>query len=169
MDYVTLRSGRQVDIRPIRPDDGERLKAAYHALSPQSKYRRFLAAKPRLTEADTRYLVEIDGSDHVALVATTTDNPDWIIAVARFVRLADDPEAAEFAIVVGDPYQGEGLGTVLLERLADEAVSRGVRRFRATTLAENVPVHRLLQRLAGQLARARHLGPVDELEVDLAA
>jgi RimJ/RimL family protein N-acetyltransferase len=169
MDTLTLRSGREVVIRPIRPDDGERLKAGYRALSPKSKYQRFLAPKPYLSETDTRYLVDVDGLNHVALVATTTANPDWIIGVARFVRLPEDQETAEFAIVVGDPYQGDGLGAALLERLANEATARGIRRFRATMLAENVPVHRLLHRLAGPLAHERHLGIVDELEVDLAA
>jgi GNAT superfamily N-acetyltransferase len=169
MSRVTLRSGREVVIRPIRPDDAERLKAGYRALSPKSRYQRFLAAKPRLTEMDTRYLVDVDGVDHVALVATTASDPDWIIGVTRFVRLPEDAEVAEFAIVVGDPYQCEGLGSALLERLGEEAVQRGIRSFRATTLAENVPVHRLLSRVPGGLANERHMGMVDELEVRLAA
>lgn len=141
----------------------------YRALSPKSQYQRFLALKPTLSDADVRYLVEVDGTNHCALVATTTTSPDWIIAVARFVRAADDPQAAEFAIVVGDPYQGEGLGTELLERLADAAIARGIRRFRATALADNLAIHKLVRRLAGRFARERHLGPVDEFEVDLAA
>jgi RimJ/RimL family protein N-acetyltransferase len=169
MEAFTLPSGREVVIRPIRPDDGERLKAAYRALSPKSKYQRFLAPKPRLTETDTRYLVEVDGVNHVALIATSTEDPDWIIGVARFVRLHEDRETAEFAIVVGDPYQRDGLGTALLKRLADEAVARGIHRFRATTLAENIPVHRMLSSLAGGRAEERHLGVIDELEVELAA
>jgi RimJ/RimL family protein N-acetyltransferase len=169
MPKIALRSGRQVEIRPIRPDDAERLNAAYDALSEQSKYRRFLAAKPRLSESDTRYLVQVDGCNHVALVATAVEDPNRIIGVARFVRLPEDPRTAEFAVVVGDPYQREGLGTALLERLADEAIGRGIRQFIATTLADNVAVHRLVARLAGRLARARHLGPVDELEIELAA
>src|ERR1700739_4003278 len=156
MSTIALRSGREVVIRPIRPDDHERLKAGYRALSPQRKYQRFLAPKPRLTQMDTDYLVNVDGVDHVALVATGTEDPDWIIGVTRFVRLPEDPETAEFPIVVGDPYQREGLGSALLEQLGEEALARGVRRFRATTLAENVPVHRLLNRVPGGLARERH-------------
>ena len=166
---VTLNRGREVVIRPIRPDDGPRLKLGYQALSPQSQYRRFLGSKPRLTDADVRYLVDVDGLNHFALVATTAGTPDSIIAVARFVRDADDPEAAEFAIVVGDPYQGDGLGTEMLERLARAATARGIRRFRATMLSDNVAVRKLTRRLAGQAARERHFGSVDELEVDLAA
>jgi GNAT superfamily N-acetyltransferase len=166
VETITLQSGQRVVIRPIRADDGSRLKLAYDQLSPQTKYRRFLAVKPRLTEGDVRYLTSADGNDHVALLATPAEDPKLIIAVARFVRLADDPAAAELAIVVGDRYQGEGLGTALLERLADAALARGIVRLKATVLADNVPVHRLLRH---GLARERHLGPIDEVEVELAA
>ena len=179
METLNLRSGRQVVIRQITPDDGPRLKLGYRALSPESQYRRFLGSKPRLTNADVRYLTDVNGQDHFALVASTATAPDWLIAVARFVRLAEDPQAAEFAIVVGDPYQGEGLGTEMLERLARAAAARGIRRFRATVLAENTAVHKLMRRLAGRLSptaapalvasRERHLGTVDEVEVELAA
>lgn len=169
METVKLRSGREVIIRQIRPGDGPWLKAGYRALSPESQYRRFLGSKPRLTDTDVRYLTDVDGHDHFALVATTARAPDWIIAVARFVRSSEDPQAAEFAIVVGDPYQGEGLGTELLERLASAATARGVHRFRATVLAENMAIHKLTRRVAGRLPRQRHLGTVDEVEVELAA
>jgi GNAT superfamily N-acetyltransferase len=166
VEIVTLPSDRRVAIRPIQADDGQRLQAAYDRLTPQTKYRRFLAVKPRLTAADVAYLTAVDGNDHVALVATPADDRGRIIAVARFVRLADDPTAAELAIVVGDPYQGEGLGTALLGRLADAAVVRGIERLKATVLADNVPVHRLLRH---GVTRERHLGPIDEVEVEIAA
>ena len=69
MDTYRLRNGTDVKIRPIRPDDGQRLQIAYDSLSKESKYRRFLAAKPHLTRADTEYLVNVDDINHVALVA----------------------------------------------------------------------------------------------------
>jgi len=169
MEFVRLRTGREVAIRPIRGDDAGRLEAAYARLSPDSRYQRFLAAKPRLTAEEVRYLTEVDGSDHVALIATPADDPELIIGVGRFVRDASDPTAAEFAIVVGDPYQGEGLATELLERLADAARRGGVARFTATVLADNEPVHRLLHRLAGEFAEHRHTGAVDEITISLAA
>ena len=164
-----LRSGRTVAFRPIRGDDVGRLEAAHARLSPDTRYQRFLAAKPRLTTDELRYLTEVDQCDHVALIATPADDHELIIAVGRFVRDQEDPAAAEFAIVVGDPYQGEGLATELLRRLADAALERGVARFTATALADNEPVHRLLHRLAGQFAEQRRSGSVDELTIDLAA
>ncbi len=171
MSTISLRTGRRVTIRPIRHDDGPHLQRAYIQLSPESKYRRFMTIKSRLTDADTSYLVDVDGHDHCALVATPANNPHRILGVARFVRLPEDPDAAEFAVVVGDPWQGEGLGTELLEALADAATERGVVRFTATVLAENGPAHALIRRLASRFApvRERHLGPVSELEVKLAA
>jgi RimJ/RimL family protein N-acetyltransferase len=167
MDAVRLHDGTQVEIRPIAAGDGPALSAAYDRLSDETKYRRFMAVKPHLTGTDVRYLTRIDGSRHVALVATLAGRSDQIIAVARFVRLPNDPHTAEFAIVVGDPHQGKGLGSALMERLAATAVEQGVKRFIGTMLADNVPAHRLTNRLAGQLAHERHLGPVDELEVEL--
>jgi protein lysine acetyltransferase len=166
VEVVELTNGLRVEIRPIQADDGPRLQAAYDRLSPQTKYRRFLAVKPRLTQSDVAYLTGADGTDHVALAATPVEEPRHIIAVARFVRLAEDPAAAELAIVVGDPYQGEGLGTELLARVADAARARGIERLKATMLADNVPVHRLLRH---GVTHERHLGPIDEVEIELAA
>ncbi len=169
MDVVRLPSGRQVTIRPIRPDDGARLQAAHERLSPESKYRRFLTPKPHLTDADARYLVQVDGSDHVAFVATPPDDPDWILGVARFIRLPENPRVAEFAIVVGDDFQQEGLATMLLERLKQAAMERGIDRFMATMLANNEAAHRLVHGLAGRVASRRQLGAVNEVEVELAS
>ena len=169
MERIRLASGREVAIRPITADDGERLEAAYARLSPDSRYRRFLSAKPRLTTADLRYLTDVDGRDHIALVATAADDPEQIVAVGRFIRLASDPAAAEFAIVVGDPFQSDGLGTELIGRLAAAALALGVNRFTATVLADNEPIHRLVRKLDGQLTLGGETGPVRELSVDLAA
>ena len=169
MDVVELASGRRVQIRPIAPGDGPALSAAYDHLSDETKYKRFMAVKPHLTGTDVRYLTETDGARHVALVANPVGQPSEILGVARFVRIESDPLTAEFAIVVGDPFQADGLGSALMERLAAEAVARGVTRFIATMLADNVAAHKLTHRLAGELASERHLGPVDELEVVLAA
>lgn len=160
-----------VEIRPIRADDGVRLRASHTRLSPESRYRRFLAAKPTLTESDTRYLVEVDGRDHVALVATAAvDGADGeIVAVARFVRLPDEPDTAEFAIVVADAYQRRGLGTELLRDLAAVATERDVTHFRATMLSDNIAVQRMLERLAvGEVSWLRS-GSVTEMEITLPA
>jgi RimJ/RimL family protein N-acetyltransferase len=169
VDLYTLSDGRQVGIRPIGPDDHERLRASHARLSPESRYRRFLATKPELTSADARYLVEIDGSDHLALVATLPDQPgEPIVAVARYIRLPDDPAAAEYAVVVADDYQRQGLASELMTRLAHAAAARGVKRFRATMLADNVAIQRVTARLAAGPVKRHQLGSISEVEIELA-
>ena len=85
------------------------------------------------------------------------------------VRLPEDPETAEAAIVVGDRWQGRGAGSLLAEILAEAAPERGVRRFSATMLRDNLRAQRLMERLAAGLAR-RHVGAgTTETVVDLAA
>jgi len=166
---VTLSSGRRVVIRPLRREDGPRLQAAFARLTPDSRYRRFLASKPQLTAGDLRQLTDVDGHRHVALVAAAAEDPDQIVGVARYFRYADDPDCAEFSIVVVDELQGQGLGGELLSRLAEAAIAAGVRRFTALTLSDNVAAHRLFERLSRKLPRRRIDGPVQELEYDLAA
>jgi RimJ/RimL family protein N-acetyltransferase len=157
-----------VTIRPIQADDTERLQLSHDRLSPESRYRRFMSAKPHLTAADARYLVDIDGCHHYALVATVAEpEGEAIIAVARFVRQPDDPRAAEFAIVVGDQWQRQGLGGELLGRLADAAVTRGVERFRAAMLTDNVAIHCLVGRFAGTVTHRTRSGNLSEVEFEL--
>ena len=67
------------------------------------------------------------------------DDPESIVAVARCVRLPDAPDTAEFAIVVGDPLQGRGLGSLLARELATAARSAGIRRFSATMAGRTSP------------------------------
>src|SRR5436305_4626748 len=98
-------------------------------LSEESRRLRFLGAKPRFTGAELRYLTEVDGCDHYALVAQLADDPLAIVAVARFVRLAGDRSAAEVAIVVTDSLQRRRLGTQLARMLGEAARRRGIRRF----------------------------------------
>jgi RimJ/RimL family protein N-acetyltransferase len=139
-------------------------------LSDESVHRRFLTPKRSFSRTELRYLTEVDGRDHVALVAEHPSGPARrLIAVARFVRLAEDPDAAEVAITVADDWQGRGLGSLLSEQLAAEARRVGIRRFTATMAADNVPAHRLMARLTDHLEQ-HHVGSgVDELVLDIAA
>ena len=154
--------------RHIRPDDKGRLSAGLARLSPESQRRRFLMPKPRFSSSELRYLTEIDGFDHVAIVAVSAEDPDLFYGVARFVRLRDDPETAEVAVVVADPLQGKGLGRELGRRLAEEARERGVRRFTATLLGDNLAAHRLFRSISRSL-EARYEGGLEEVVAEIAA
>ena len=105
----------------------------------------------------------------MALVAERPNAPvRALIGVARYVRLPDDPEAAEVAVVVADHWQGRGLGTLLVDELAPRARARGVRRFTATMASDNAPAHRLFEKLARHAEEHRH-GAVTDVVTDLAA
>ena len=97
------------------------------------------------------------------------DDPDQLVAVARCVRLPDRPGTAEMAIVVGDPWQGQGLGTALTHALADAAVAAGIRRFAATMLGDNEAARRLMRTFGRRLEEARVADGLREAMVELAA
>jgi acetyltransferase len=165
----TLHDGTQILIRPIAATDKVRLSVALGRLSDRAIRQRFLAAKPRLTSAELRYLTEVDGRDHIALVAVPADDPESIVAVARCVRFPDAPDTAEFAIVVGDPLQGRGLGSLLARELATAARAAGIRRFSATMAGENVAVRRLIAHFTRTLEHDHTAHGVREVVVTLAA
>jgi RimJ/RimL family protein N-acetyltransferase len=138
------------------------------SLSPQSARLRFLAPKNHLTLAELRYLTEVDHVDHYALVAVLADDPSTMAGVGRWVRDGDHPDAAEVAIVVGDCYQRQGLGTALGTALGDGARALGIARFTAMMLPENTAAQRLFAHISGRLS-TRVEGGTYELVADLAA
>jgi RimJ/RimL family protein N-acetyltransferase len=159
---VTLANGTAVRIRPIGPDDKDLLVAGMDHLSQASVYQRFLAPRGPLSETELHYLTEVDFRDHVAYVAVRPEAPDVLVGVARWVRLRDDPSVAEIAFVVSDELQRQGLGTALAETLAEAARERGVRRFVATMLPDNLGAHRLFARVA-QARETTLQGPLLEM------
>ncbi len=138
-----------VRLRPIRPDDLPELRAGLRRLSPDTRFQRFHAAIDDLSAAQWRYLTDVDGHDHVALVACTeVPLPGLptgsIVGVGRFIRAKDDPTTAEIAFVVYDRVQGRGVGRTLRDALVVEGRARGIAIFRAHVLASNVAMRRLL-------------------------
>src|SRR3954469_7973736 len=164
--YLAAMQPSRLEIREITPEDKRELAAGYARLSEQSRLRRFLAPKPRLTKSDLRYLTEVDRVNHYAVVALLGDD---IVGVARWVRLVDDPQEAEAAVVVGDPLQGRGLGKILARKLADAARARGIRRIRASILSDNPPALALMRLIAARLTDGGHHGGIHELVGELAA
>jgi GNAT superfamily N-acetyltransferase len=142
-----LADGTRVTLRAIQPDDADELRRAFGRLSARSRYQRFLGGVPELTDAMVTYLTQVDGEDHVAIVAGTDSldlKTEIGLGVARFVRLADEPTVAEAAVTVVDDAQGRGIGRLLLQGLAAQALARGVRVFRGEVLAENTRMCHLL-------------------------
>jgi RimJ/RimL family protein N-acetyltransferase len=166
--FIRASDGTQLYVRHVVPGDKEIIGKAWLHLSEESQRRRFLAPKPVLSKRDLRYLTEIDGHDHVALIALRLNEPKRLVAVARYVRLRDDPETAEVAVTVADAMQGKGVGKQLGVLLADEARGRGVQRFSASILTDNRPALRLMATMSDRLDSQTDRG-VSELVADLAA
>jgi RimJ/RimL family protein N-acetyltransferase len=159
---VTLRSGDRVLVRPIRPDDKERLVEGFGRLSPESRYRRFFSPVAKLGEAQLRYLTEVDHHTHEALAALDPADGEPL-GVARFIRTEPDPRVAEVAVAVVDDWQGRGLGTELLHELAARAREEGVEQFSAFVLQENKPMLELLDELGDARVVGREPGVVELL------
>ena len=136
LETIMLRDGAEAVLRPVRPDDGTRLVALVAGLSDDARHRRFFVPKRQLTEAELRYLTDVDHRDHEALLALDGE-AGAAVGVARYIRVPAAPDLAEAAIVIADDWQRRGLGTALLGRLADRARANGVGRFRALVLADN--------------------------------
>lgn len=142
-----LNDGTLVTVRPIHPSDKEALLRAFAALGVRSRMQRFLMPKARLDEASLQYLTNVDGVNHVALVAITDSldfKHDIGLGVARFVRLPEEKDTAEAAVTVVDEAQGKGIGKILLAALTREARKRGIRHFRGEALKSNTPIQHIL-------------------------
>lgn len=149
-----LADGTRVTLRFIRPDDAEELRRAFGRLSPRTRFQRFFGPLGELNEENLRYLTEVDGDRHVAVVAGTDSldlKRDVGLGVARYVRLDGDPTVAEAAVTVVDEAQGKGVGRLLLRALARVARERGVRHFRGTVLADNARIRAILAEVGAQI------------------
>ena len=142
---LCLPGGARFTARPIRADDKPALLAFFERLSDESRRRRFLGPKPRLTARDLAFLTEVDQCRHVALVAVDRDGA--ILAVARYAPWPDRPGHAELAIAVVDEWHGRGLGSALTEALLAHARRTHLVALTGSTLSENTPARALLRRL----------------------
>jgi RimJ/RimL family protein N-acetyltransferase len=148
---VTLRDGARVRIRPIRPDDAPRLCALYDRLSADTAYQRFFTVMRRLPPDWARVFATVDYRRRLALVAEhDAGGEPELIGVGRY-EFSEKTDLPEVAFVVQDGWQGKGLGTVLLQELLRAGAARGITRFRAYVLADNVRMLDLLARLTDVL------------------
>jgi GNAT superfamily N-acetyltransferase len=153
------------DMRPIEPGDKQRLQAFRENSSADSGYRRFFGPRGPFSADELRHLTEVDHRDHEAIVALDPAT-GGLVGVARYVRDRERPADAEIAVIVTDAWQGHGVGSALLSRLAARARAEGVTRFTALMLSEN----RRMARLFAELGEARVVsreGSTVELAVEI--
>jgi len=142
---VRMRDGSELHLRPVLPGDRERATSGQVEFSSETLYRRFQAPRAP-TKSLMTYLFEVDYDHHFVWVMTDgEDGP--IVADARYIRDEHDLTVAEVAFIVGDDYQGRGIGTFLMDALVIAANRAGVQRFTARVLIDNYPMRAILGRL----------------------
>ena len=157
---VILRGGETLRLRPPRESDTEEILDFFRALSERSLYLRFHGF-PRLGPEVAEQLVDPDWTERGALVGTFAENSrERIVAVANYVRLRD-PAVAEAAFAVADEYQRRGIGTRLVEQLAERAGREGIDRIVAEVLAENRGMLGVFESLGFELSRELAGGEVE--------
>ena len=145
---LTLADGRPVALRPVVPGDRDRLAQGFAELSEESRRLRFLGSVSTLSDAALRYLTDVDHVDHVAWGALDLTDPDAPgFGVGRWIRLATEPDVAEFSVTVLDTAQGLGVGKLLLAVLSVVAEEKGVRALRGLVGRENDRMTTWLRRL----------------------
>ena len=169
----TTAEGEEMILRRIRPADKPLLVSGMQRYSRESIFRRFMTQKQSLSDAELTYLTETDGVNHIAfgIGHYTRDGGEPKlegVAIGRCVRLVSNPEAADFALFVGDPWQRKGVGTLLLIHLAAAARERGIKEFKGEMLTRNEPMQRLVRALAPS-ATWQIQGEITEVEFALDA
>ena len=136
----TLRNGTEVTIRPLRPDDRDRVAAAVRQLGRESIYTRLFSYRTELTEVGLDRIMRVDPEGEAALLVTLGAGKDEVvIGSGRFMGAAGPGTArtAEVAFVVEEDYHGLGIAGRLLRHLAEIAREKGIAAFEADVLAEN--------------------------------
>ncbi|HET6954119.1 MAG TPA: GNAT family N-acetyltransferase [Acidimicrobiales bacterium] len=154
---VVLADGGTVRIRPIRPDDAQRI-VEFHALqSPESIYFRYFSPHPRLTEREVEHLTHVDYVDRMAFVVL---RDDVVVGVARYDRYPLR-STAEVAFFVDDRHRGRGIASILLEYLVEAARRAGISAFAATVLPTNQRMVSVFRRAGFELRSSFEDGVIE--------
>jgi acetyl coenzyme A synthetase (ADP forming)-like protein len=157
---LVLRDGTVASVRTATPADRDELRRFFRDLSAESRWKRFFTmSEPSQTIIDRWTESPEDGRALTLVACRRHGGDDRIIAVASYIGLTD--AAAEVAFAVDERFQGKGISTLLLERLAAHAASCGFRRFHATTLGDNVAMREVFRDSGFEIRSRSAAGTVD--------
>ncbi len=164
---VILRHGATLRLRPPAAADAHAILDFFAALSERSAYRRF-HGYPALRPETVEPFLDPDWRDRGSLIGTMAPDgePEHVVALANYVRLRD-PSCAEVAFTVADSLQGQGVGTRLLEQLAETAAGAGISTFVADVMPENDQMLRVFAD-AGFAVSRRLEGGTTEVRLEIA-
>ncbi len=145
-EWVTTNSGRRILLRPIKPEDELAHHELFKRLSPHDVYFRFFRAVGDIQHDQLARYTQIDYDREMAFIATTGDHDKQAetLGVVRAVSDANNHEA-EFAIVIASDFQGNRLGSILMEKLIRYCRARGTRRLVGQTFTDNTKMRRLAE------------------------
>jgi acetyltransferase len=136
-EHTRTDVGIDIFVRPIRPEDAPLLVGLFESLSQRSVYMRFFSPMKRLPHSMLAQFTQIDYDRHIALVALSeSKSKEEMLGVARIIYERNLKEA-EFSVVVGDQWQGKGIGAALLQRCLSIASDQGLEKVTGVVLAEN--------------------------------
>ena len=144
-EWVDLRNGRKVFLRPVKETDGPLLVELFEKMSPSSVHLRFLSPLHHLPDQLVYRFTHLDYVKDFGLVALINEDSGPIIGVARY---AYDPETGmpEFAVAVRDDWQGNGLGSIFLTRVITVGKENGYSRFSALVDPQNRTMMNIFRR-----------------------
>ena len=157
--HIVLKDGSTLHVRPVRADDGDRIRAFMDALSPESIVFRFFGV-PNLSWV-INWSLDVDYADRFALVAET-GTPPQVVAHAAYIRCS--PDQAEVAFLVADALHGHGIATTLLAHLAEVAARNGITTFIAEVMPAN---HRMIEMFRESGFPVEVRSSADSIEIQL--
>lgn len=148
-ETFSLRSGRRVLLRPIRPEDEPEHFELLHRMSPEDNHFRFFASIKSMTHDQMRRFTEIDYDHEMAIIASAAREDGAGNETLGVVRIAasDDYDWAEYAIVVRSDVKGQGLGRKLMHKIIDYSRTRRIKTIIGQILPENTAMLKLVRDL----------------------
>jgi len=144
---IPIADGTEIVLRPIKPSDDNLMVELFNSFSKETIYFRFFSTLKYMPKEQLEKMTHIDYEKQMAIVALSReDGKERMIAVGRYTLEADNPDEAEFAIVVQDSYQKRGIGTEVLRHLAHVAKLQGVRVIIGYIMNENYRMFGVLRK-----------------------
>jgi acetyltransferase len=160
--HLVTQEGVRLFVRPVRPEDAPIFQSFFKVLSPTTIYNRFFSHVKELSPEMLARFTQIDYDREIALVALDDDpETERMLGVARIIG-DPDGKKGEFAVVVGDPWHGKGIGSTLLQKCLSIAKRRGFQTVQGIVLRENQSMLAMGEKLGFQITRRPH---ADEFEL----
>ncbi|MDY6854083.1 MAG: bifunctional acetate--CoA ligase family protein/GNAT family N-acetyltransferase [Thermodesulfobacteriota bacterium] len=164
---ATIKGGEKLFIRPIKPEDAPLLQDLFHALSPKTVYYRFFSPLKSLSPKMLARFTQIDYDREIALVAfDATESEEKMLGVARLISDSEGKKG-DLSIVIADPWQGKGIGAILMESLLNIAKERKIEFLYGLVMAENRQMLGLAKKLGFVTTRSKDDFNHHEIRIDM--